>query len=91
MGSIHVNVDPVDFALKICVRIDFYTSIYYNFFQDYYNKHFGFGFGREPFLVAGCRVNTCTTTGDRMRYSIKEVDAIIWHFRANDRSLPEDR
>ncbi|XP_063883307.1 alpha-(1,3)-fucosyltransferase C-like isoform X2 [Scylla paramamosain] len=59
--------------------------------DDYYNKHFGFGFGREPFLVAGCRVNTCTTTGDRTRYPIEEIDAVIWHFRSSDRSLPEYR
>lgn len=59
--------------------------------DDYYNKHFGFGFGHEPFLIAGCRVNTCTTTGDRTRYSLEEVDAVIWHFRANDRSLPDYR
>ncbi|XP_042872463.1 alpha-(1,3)-fucosyltransferase C-like isoform X1 [Penaeus japonicus] len=62
------------------------------FWNDAYsNKDFGFGFGREPFLRAGCRVNTCYTTGKRDRFPLKELDALIWHFRANDRSLPEER
>lgn len=59
--------------------------------DDYVNKHFEFGFGREPFLLGGCRVNTCVTTGDRNRYPIEEVDAVIWHLRSHDRSLPKKR
>ncbi|XP_042232480.1 alpha-(1,3)-fucosyltransferase C-like isoform X2 [Homarus americanus] len=62
------------------------------FWNDgYSSKHFGFGFGREPFLRAGCRVNTCFTTGDRSRFPLKEIDALVWHFRSNDRSLPTVR
>ncbi|XP_050688362.1 alpha-(1,3)-fucosyltransferase C-like [Eriocheir sinensis] len=59
--------------------------------DDHSHKHFGFGFGHEPFLVAGCRVNMCTTTGDRTRYPIEKVDALVWHYRSIDRSLPEYR
>ncbi|XP_042232481.1 alpha-(1,3)-fucosyltransferase C-like [Homarus americanus] len=62
------------------------------FWNDgYSNKHFGFGFGREPFLRAGCRVNTCFTTGDRSRFPLEEIDALVWHFRSNDKSLPTVR
>ncbi|XP_037783859.1 alpha-(1,3)-fucosyltransferase C-like isoform X1 [Penaeus monodon] len=62
------------------------------FWNDAYsNKDFGFGFGREPFIRAGCRVNTCLTTGKRDRFPLKELDAVIWHFRANDKSLPAER
>ncbi|XP_071535700.1 alpha-(1,3)-fucosyltransferase C-like isoform X2 [Panulirus ornatus] len=63
--------------------------LYWN--DNYGNKHFGFGFGREPFLRAGCRVNTCMTTGSRTRFPAEEIDAIIWHFRSKDKSLPDKR
>ncbi|KAG0723819.1 Alpha-(1,3)-fucosyltransferase C [Chionoecetes opilio] len=59
--------------------------------DDHFSKHFGFGFGRDPFLLAGCRVNNCTTTGDRTRYPLEQIDALIWHFRSKDRSLPKKR
>lgn len=62
------------------------------FWNDFFNvKHFEFGFGQEPFLRAGCRVNTCMTTGDRTRFPPEELDAVIWHPRASDRSLPSMR
>ncbi|XP_042872431.1 alpha-(1,3)-fucosyltransferase C-like isoform X2 [Penaeus japonicus] len=62
------------------------------FWNDAYgSRHFGFGYGREPFIRAGCRVNTCTTTSNRGKYPLKDLDAVIWHFRANDKSLPAER
>ncbi|KAK7075689.1 Alpha-(1,3)-fucosyltransferase 7, partial [Halocaridina rubra] len=62
------------------------------FWNDAYGqKHFGFGFGQEPFHRAGCRVKTCMTTGNRNRFPLEEFDAVIWHFRSNDKSLPSYR
>ncbi|XP_063850210.1 alpha-(1,3)-fucosyltransferase C-like isoform X3 [Scylla paramamosain] len=63
--------------------------LYWN--EIYGNKHFGFGFGHNPFILAGCRVNTCLTTGDRHRYPLEEVDAVLWHLRSNDKSFPTKR
>nr|XP_027224800.1 uncharacterized protein LOC113817002 [Penaeus vannamei] len=54
-------------------------------------KHFGFGFGRAPFVRAGCRVDGCMTTGARDRFRPEELDAVVWHFRSKDRTLPEKR
>ncbi|XP_066953047.1 alpha-(1,3)-fucosyltransferase C-like isoform X1 [Macrobrachium rosenbergii] len=59
--------------------------------QAYGSKDFGLGYGREPFILARCPVNTCFTTGDRNRFKPEELDAVLWHFRANDRSLPSVR
>ena len=59
--------------------------------QFFSKKHFGFGYGREPFVLAGCRVNTCIATADRDRYPISEVDAVLWHLRSDDKSLPKKR
>nr|XP_045620426.1 alpha-(1,3)-fucosyltransferase C-like isoform X2 [Procambarus clarkii] len=75
------KIDPFNPPLK--------KILFWN--EAYSNKHFGFGFGREPFLRAGCRVNTCMTTGDRSRFPLNEIDALLWHFRSNDRSLPRVR
>ncbi|XP_042872471.1 alpha-(1,3)-fucosyltransferase C-like [Penaeus japonicus] len=60
-------------------------------FQDFRTKHYGFGFGRAPFVRAGCRVDACLTTGQRHRFPPEEIDALIWHFRSDDKSLPEKR
>lgn len=59
--------------------------------EAYGQKHFSLGYGREPFIRAGCRVNTCLATADRERYPLSEVDAIMWHLRSNDKSLPKKR
>ncbi|XP_069165577.1 alpha-(1,3)-fucosyltransferase C isoform X2 [Procambarus clarkii] len=76
-----VNLDPDNPPLK---KILFWNEVF-----DL--KHFWFGFGREPFLRAGCRVNTCMTTGDRSRFPHEEIDALLWHFRSDDKSLPTQR
>ncbi|XP_047470885.1 alpha-(1,3)-fucosyltransferase C-like isoform X1 [Penaeus chinensis] len=59
--------------------------------DDYHNKHFGFGFGHAPFVRAGCRVDGCLTTGERGRFLPEELDAVVWHFRSDDKSLPGRR
>ncbi|XP_047470536.1 alpha-(1,3)-fucosyltransferase C-like [Penaeus chinensis] len=60
--------------------------------NDMYGKfHYGFGLGREPFVRAGCRVDGCFVTADRRRFSAGELDALVWHFRSSDLSLPEVR
>ncbi|XP_064093660.1 alpha-(1,3)-fucosyltransferase C-like isoform X2 [Macrobrachium nipponense] len=59
--------------------------------EAYGSKDFGLGYGREPFIRAKCPVNTCFTTGNRSRFKHEELDAILWHFRSNDRSLPSVR
>nr|XP_045619552.1 alpha-(1,3)-fucosyltransferase C-like isoform X1 [Procambarus clarkii] len=74
-------LDPYNPQLK---KILFWNSV----FGD---KSFYFGFGREPFLRAGCRVNTCMTTADRSMFPHQEIDAIVWHFRSQDKSLPKQR
>ncbi|XP_045120149.1 alpha-(1,3)-fucosyltransferase C-like [Portunus trituberculatus] len=63
--------------------------LYWN--EIYGNKYFGLGYGHTPFVLAGCRVNTCLATGDRHRYPLEEVDAVMWHLRSNDKSLPKKR
>ncbi|XP_068213477.1 alpha-(1,3)-fucosyltransferase C-like [Palaemon carinicauda] len=55
------------------------------------NKHFYFGFGRDPFIEAKCRVNTCFATGNRTLFPLEEIDALIWHARSDDKSLPPQR
>lgn len=60
--------------------------------NDMYGKfHYGFGLGREPFVRAGCRVDTCFVTADRSRFALGELDALVWHFRSSDLSLPQVR
>ncbi|XP_042210045.1 alpha-(1,3)-fucosyltransferase C-like [Homarus americanus] len=60
--------------------------------NDMYGKpHYFFGLGREPFVRAGCRVNTCYTTADRLRFPLDQLDAVAWHFRAQDQTLPSQR
>nr|XP_045610430.1 alpha-(1,3)-fucosyltransferase C-like [Procambarus clarkii]XP_045610431.1 alpha-(1,3)-fucosyltransferase C-like [Procambarus clarkii] len=55
------------------------------------NRYFYFGFGREAFLRAGCRVNTCTVTADRSRFPLRDLDAVLFHFRSGDASFPTER
>ncbi|XP_071524410.1 alpha-(1,3)-fucosyltransferase C-like [Panulirus ornatus] len=59
--------------------------------QWYGKPHYGFGLGRQPFVRAGCRVNTCLTTAVRNRYPLDQLDALVWHFRAKDKTLPDHR
>ncbi|XP_069953556.1 alpha-(1,3)-fucosyltransferase C-like [Cherax quadricarinatus] len=61
------------------------------FIAVYDNKFFYFGFGRQPFLYAGCRVDTCVTTGDRSRFPLKDIDAVLFHYRSFDTSFPAQR
>ncbi|KAK3879316.1 hypothetical protein Pcinc_016101 [Petrolisthes cinctipes] len=62
------------------------------FWNDAYSKkHFGFGYGREPFLRAKCPVNTCYTTSNRSLFPLNEIDAVVWHWRSQDRSFPKKR
>uniref|UniRef100_A0A2P2HYD0 Fucosyltransferase n=2 Tax=Hirondellea gigas TaxID=1518452 RepID=A0A2P2HYD0_9CRUS len=62
------------------------------FWNDAYgDKNFFFGSGQEPFLKANCRVNSCYATGNRTLFHTDELDAVIWHLRANDKSFPRKR
>ncbi|KAK3881216.1 hypothetical protein Pcinc_014345 [Petrolisthes cinctipes] len=62
------------------------------FWNDAYSiKHFYFGYGREPFLRAKCPVNTCYTTSNRSLFPLNEIDAVVWHWRSQDRSFPKKR
>ncbi|XP_066953053.1 alpha-(1,3)-fucosyltransferase C-like [Macrobrachium rosenbergii] len=62
------------------------------FWNDVFgNKSFYFGFGREPFVKAKCPVSSCFTTANRSLFSPEEVDAVIWHVRSEDKSLPPVR
>ncbi|KAK3872913.1 hypothetical protein Pcinc_022043 [Petrolisthes cinctipes] len=62
------------------------------FWNDFFgDQSYGFGFGREPFIRGECRVNTCFTTANRTRFPLHQLDAVIWHVRSKDRSLPKER
>ncbi|XP_042865869.1 alpha-(1,3)-fucosyltransferase C-like [Penaeus japonicus] len=60
--------------------------------NDLYGKlDYGFGTGQEPFQAAGCRVDACMITIDRNLFPLEELDALVWHTRSRDVSLPEKR
>ncbi|XP_064093665.1 alpha-(1,3)-fucosyltransferase C-like [Macrobrachium nipponense] len=62
------------------------------FWNDVFgNKSFYFGYGQEPFIKANCPVSSCFTTANRSLFSPEEVDAVIWHARSDDQSLPSKR
>lgn len=62
------------------------------FWNDAYgDPGFFFGQGHEPFVRAGCPVNSCYATHNRSLFPPEDVDALIWHLRANDKSLPRKR
>ncbi|XP_042872436.1 alpha-(1,3)-fucosyltransferase C-like [Penaeus japonicus] len=62
------------------------------FWNDaYQDKHFGFGEGHELFKQARCKVDACFATSDRSKFPLEEVDAVIWHSRSGDMSLPAVR
>lgn len=48
------------------------------FWTPYYLRaDFNFGYGRDPFVAAGCRVSNCRTTSNRSELS--RSDAVIFH------------
>ncbi|XP_068213041.1 uncharacterized protein [Palaemon carinicauda] len=57
-----------------------------DFFGDY---SYGAGFGQTPFIK--CPVKACVTTADRSLFPLEEVDAVIWHARGRDLTLPSKR
>ena len=61
------------------------------FFQAYTVPYFELGYGQKPFIKAGCPINTCFTTSDRKMFPETELDAVIWHLRDKDRTLPNNR
>ncbi|XP_069980103.1 glycoprotein 3-alpha-L-fucosyltransferase A [Penaeus vannamei] len=62
------------------------------FWNDaYLDKHFGFGEGRDIFKEAGCKVDACFATSNRRMFPLMEVDAVLWHSRSGDLSLPRIR
>ncbi|XP_018019649.1 alpha-(1,3)-fucosyltransferase C isoform X2 [Hyalella azteca] len=68
---------------------NFKKILYWN--DAYGAEDFWFGLGQEPFIEAGCRVTECYATHDRQLLPAERADAILWHLRANDKSLPEVR
>ncbi|KAK8732039.1 hypothetical protein OTU49_007151 [Cherax quadricarinatus] len=88
------TTSPWDLFREVNTRTDNHNTddsplkkiLYWNF--GYNENHYYFGYGREPFLRAGCRVNTCMTTGNRSKFPLTEIDAVMWNFRSSDRSLP---
>nr|XP_053645981.1 alpha-(1,3)-fucosyltransferase C-like isoform X1 [Cherax quadricarinatus] len=91
------TTSPWDLFREVNTRTDNHNTddtplkkiLYWNF--GYNENHYSFGYGREPFLRAGCRVNTCMTTGNRSKFPLTEIDAVMWNFRSSDRSLPNLR
>ena len=59
--------------------------------QQFGVYHWGFGYGQEPFIRAGCEINTCYTTPNRTEFNELEIDALIFHFWDPDKSLPKKR
>lgn len=53
--------------------------------EGYGTKTMGFGFGRAPFQLAKCEVDTCFVTGNRTLLPFEEFDSVIFHFRSLDR------
>ncbi|XP_047739532.1 alpha-(1,3)-fucosyltransferase C [Hyalella azteca] len=91
---------PVDQISKIngpLEKGDFLGPKFKNFKKIlYWNEVFGakdfwLGLGQEPFIEAGCRVTECYATHDRRLLPAERADAIMWHLRSNDKSLPEVR
>nr|XP_027206514.1 glycoprotein 3-alpha-L-fucosyltransferase A-like [Penaeus vannamei] len=57
--------------------------------NDFYGKlDYGFGTGRGPFQAAGCRVDACVVIIDRNLFPLEELDALVWHTRSRDVSMP---
>uniref|UniRef100_A0A2P2HYE3 Fucosyltransferase n=2 Tax=Hirondellea gigas TaxID=1518452 RepID=A0A2P2HYE3_9CRUS len=71
------------------VTDDLKTILYWN--DAYSNKGFFFGFGQEPFLRAGCKINACYATYDRTMFDLEDIDALIWHIKSHDQTLPTVR
>ncbi|XP_069980067.1 alpha-(1,3)-fucosyltransferase C [Penaeus vannamei] len=60
--------------------------------NDFYGKlDYGFGTGRGPFQAAGCRVDACVVIIDRNLFPLEELDALVWHTRSRDVSMPARR
>ncbi|CAL4122202.1 unnamed protein product, partial [Meganyctiphanes norvegica] len=57
----------------------------------YGNSHYYIGLGHMALKMAGCPVSNCILSSNRSRYPITDWDAIVWHFRSSDRSLPVHR
>lgn len=55
------------------------------------SSYYGFGPGREPFIRAGCPVSACTITRNRSLFPHDQLDAVVWHARSKDLSLPSKR
>ncbi|XP_018010964.1 glycoprotein 3-alpha-L-fucosyltransferase A [Hyalella azteca] len=55
------------------------------------HETFYFGVGRDPFLRAGCPVNSCYITTNRNEVPYQELDALVWIPLAEDRSFPPVR
>ncbi len=64
------------------------TILYWTPYYDSLN--FTIGFGRDPFVKAGCKVTNCILTADRNR--TKQSDALIFHaYQVNLQDLPQER
>ncbi|XP_042889422.1 alpha-(1,3)-fucosyltransferase C-like isoform X2 [Penaeus japonicus] len=83
---------PADLKMEPTYDEDYTSLKKILVWNDMYGKyHYGFGLGREPFVRAGCRVDRCFLTADRSRFPLESLDALVWHFRSGDLSLPEFR
>ena len=49
------------------------------------------GLGLKPFKVNHCKVKTCYATNNRSLFDYDELDAVLWHLGAIDKSLPPQR
>ncbi|CAD5115436.1 DgyrCDS4411 [Dimorphilus gyrociliatus] len=63
------------------------TILYYIHFYGVISD-WQFGFGRQPFIKGGCRIDRCTATADRSQ--LKTADAVLFH-NSGFGSLPESK
>ncbi|KAK8738858.1 hypothetical protein OTU49_003707 [Cherax quadricarinatus] len=59
--------------------------------EFYGMTHMEVGLGQEPFIRAGCPINTCWLSANRSLFKYTELDAVIWYAGSSDTSFPEYR
>ncbi|XP_069171367.1 alpha-(1,3)-fucosyltransferase C isoform X2 [Procambarus clarkii] len=82
-------IDEPEFNLKNNSNPPLKKILMWNEF--YGMKHLEIGLGREPFVRAGCPINTCWFTANKTLFDSSELDALIFHANSKFTTLPELR
>ena len=64
--------------------------------KTHFSQFFGeaalkFNGGQEAFLKKKCPVNKCYMTTDKQEFATEDLDAVLFHGSAYDKSIPEKR